>query len=336
MCPKKNNDYQIKCGEEPPKADPCCANSGKNIFLNGTMDVRAEAPGSRYEFVTVGQPTPLLPGRVTLTNVESIEKICSVWQLPPACKKTKDFSGGVMVVNGLTNQATGQTTAIVQEKISLPKPDVGDLGEYRVCFRYLPLPSCCFNVAPKLTVVVKKADGTPIAVTNISDAPTGCGNLYSASFKAPQGAVIFEILLAEDAKGDGNDLMIDNVSIRLLPAVPNAARLFNLSAADAGGGNYHITLTAPASLTNPPYDWAWEVTDLATNLTTTVGGNVASTDFGSMNFVGSKQYLFKLKAWSPCHALSGSKQTWSFAPNARQVQQQPEEDTNPEPVKTAK
>ncbi len=331
----KNNDYQIAC-PKPEVTDPCCADAGKNLFPNGTMDIGGGAPGSRYEFVTVGPRNPLLPGRVTLTDVGAIEKICTVWELPPACKKTKDFSGGVMVVNGLTNQPAGQQTAIVQEKLSLPKPDAGDLAEYRVCFRYLPLPSCCFNVTPKLTVVVKKTDGTPIAVTTISDAPTGCGNLYSASFKAPQGVVIFEILLAEDAKGDGNDLMIDNVSIRQLVAVPNASLMFNLIAADAGGGNYHITLTAPAGLTNPPYNWVWEAWGPGTANPTTVGGNVATTNFGNMNFVSPNQYTFKLKAWSPCHSLSGSKQTWSFDPTARKAQQQPEVDPNPEPVKESK
>ncbi len=333
----KNNDYQIAC-PKPVDADPCCPNSGKNLFPNGAMDIGGGDFGSRYEFVTAGQPTPILPGRVTLTKVEAIEKICSVWQLPPACKKAKDFSGGVMVVNGLTNQPAGQNTAIVQEKIDLPKPDAGEVAEYRVCFRYLPLPSCCFNVTPKLTVVVKKPDGTPIAMTNVSDAPTGCGNLYSASFKAPQGVVIFEILLAEDAKGDGNDLLIDNVTIQQLPAVPSTVRLFNLNAVDLNNGNYKITLTAPVGLMNPPYNWAWEAWDTATNTlaAAVVGGNATSTDFGNMNFLGSKQYLFKLKVWSPCHSLSGSKQTWSFTPNALRIQQQPELDQNPEPVKAAK
>lgn len=329
-----NNDYKIKCDVPPTEtSDSCCG--GKNLVPNGGMDLVGERPRSGYEYIALNGRSPLLPGSFTLINVEGLGKACPTWKLPAACNATKDFTGGVMLVNGLTNQAAGKTGVILDQNLSLPKPEKGEEAEYKICFHYLPLPACCFDVVPKLKVVVTKGGGAPATLTNVSDVATGCGHLYSANFKAPQGAANLQILLAEDGRGDGNDLMIDNVSIRQLAAVPTASMMFNLVAAGAGGGNYHITLNAPASLTNPPYNWEWEVSGPGINPPITVGGN-PSTNFGNKDFSGSNQYTFKLKVWSPCHALSGSKQIWSFAPNFRKAQQQPEEDSNPEPVKASK
>ncbi|MCA9120444.1 MAG: hypothetical protein H6822_09555 [Planctomycetaceae bacterium] len=324
--PGQNNDYRIACGDTPHLATNCCL--GKNLVPNRTFDPDGTPPGSEYH--PAANNGSLVPGTFILSKVEGIGDACRNWMLPPACANTQDFSGYVMLVNGLTNQPTGSTSVIWEQKFELPTlPGVKE-PEYRICFRYLPLPQCCFDIQAKPNIVVTGQSG-PIALSNVSDVDTGCGHLFSASFTSNSGAALLQIVLPEDGLGDGNDLLIDNISVVQLVKVPAALLLFNLQAAPGTGGTYDVTLTAPTGLTNPPYTWAWEMWDPSgPTLVQSVPGNLPATAFSSLTI--STPYVFKLKAWSECNTLTGSKQTWSFEPNAKKAEGKTIEDPNPEPV----
>lgn len=328
-----NNDYKIVC-DGTQVADACCL--GKNLVPNGTFDPDGVKPHSEYHPAEGGKIENLVPGSYILTKPGEIGKACSNWALPAACAGTNDFSGYVMVVNGLTSQPAGSTSIIYDQHLDLPKPPTGEKAEYRICFRYLPLPQCCFNIQAKPSVVVQ-GKGGPIPLTNVSDTDTGCGHQFAATFQAPAGSVNLQIILPSDGQGDGNDLMISNVSVAQLVKVPLAALLFTYMAMPGTGNTYDVALTAPAGLTNPPYTWVWELWPPgATSASQTIGGNVPTTTFTGL--AASTSYVFKLKAWSDCNSLSGSKQTWSFdptVPKPKKAQAKPVEDPNPEPVTLA-
>ena len=318
-----NNDYALKCVDKPPATQGCCL--GENLVRNGDFELDGPRPESEYIRGDVGPD--LVPGKYAVTDVDAIGKACRSWLLPKACNGTRDFAGHVMLVNGLTSQiAPAAATAVIwQQKLDLSSGD--KKTQYRVCFRYLPLPACCFDIVAKPRLVVD-GDGAIVSGSE-QDVDTGCGHLYSATVEA-YGPINLQIVLPQDGMGDGNDLLIDNISLTRLVNVPLAALLFTLQAAPGTGGNYDVTLTAPAGLTNPVFTWVWEMWDPVTNtIITSVSGNMPTVTFP--NLLASTSYVFKLKAWSDCNKLSGTKQTWSFEPTKKAVGR-PVEDPHPEPV----
>ena len=328
----QNNDYAIKCIDKPPVAQGCCL--GENLVKNGGFELDGPGPESEYHNVDVGPG--LVPGTYTVTDVDLIGKACRNWQLPKACAGTKDFTGHVMLVNGLTNQiAPAPATAVIwQQKLDLPSGD--KKSQYRVCFRYLPLPACCFDIPAKPYVVVE-GDGAIVSGSEV-DVDTGCGHLYSATVEA-NGAINLQIVLPQNGMGDGNDLLIDNISVAKLVKVPGALLVFGF-APDAA--THQVTVTVPAGLTSPPYMWQWEIYTGATNgaggtlVSPPITGNAATHTFTGL--AQNTLYTFKLKAWSDCHMLTGYYQDWNHGPlpSARKAMTKPVEDPNPEPVKIKK
>ena len=325
IIPDRNNDYRYKCVEPPhEETDRCCL--GKNLVKNGDF----EQPGVNFhsEYQQAGSLDQLYPGTFNVTNVGSIGKACESWHLPKACDGTGFFSGNVLVVNGQNNLLNLlPPTTIWEQTILLPSLPGVEKQEYRICFRYLPLPQCCFNVPAKPVLQVSGPNGPMAVFTNDDDV--GCGHLYSATISATPGTQIqLHIKLSGGGKGDGNDLLIDNISLVPLEKMPFALVDFTLFADPVNGdGTKDVTLTAPGGLM-APYTWWWSMYDPTTGITTNYPGT------STLSFPGlestTEDYVFKLQAKGPCNSLGGSKQDWSFGTRARAGKTV--EDPNPEPV----
>jgi hypothetical protein len=329
--PGQNNDYNDPdiCNEKPKECG-CCP--GEELVHNGDFEQNGEI-GSEYHQADLDQQ---VPGTYSVNHVDKIGKACLNWKLPNACDGTKNFHENVLIVNGLTNQPAGSTSVIWSQQIVLPS-DAGLKGaDYRLCFRYLPLPQCCFDIQAKPILLVN--DGR-IPLTDVCDEDTGCGHLYAATFHGV-GTIILQIVLPEDGKGDGNDLLIDNISMVKIVPVPSAVVDFDLHAAGTGGTK-DVTLTAnSSSLTSPTYTCWWEMWDNTDPnnpiLVQTVLGNPGNVT--TVTFVGlvklPMKYLFKLKAESDCNSRAGMMQDWDFGPTptARSVKSKSVVDPNPEPL----
>ena len=331
--PGLNNDYNDpRICNEKPKECGCCP--GENLVKDGDFEQGLDIH-SEYEWTS--EYNKLFPGTYSVGHVDKIEKFCSNWKLPKACDGTKNFYENVLIVNGQTNQPAGSTAVIWSQQIVLPS-DAGLKGaDYRLCFRYLPLPQCCFDIQAKPYILVN--DGR-IPLTDVCDEDTGCGHLYAATFHGA-GTVNVQIVLPEDGKGDGNDLLIDNISMVKIVPVPFAVVDFTLFAGPLNGGTKDVTLTATSSsLTSPTYTWWWEMWDNTDPnnpvlLQTVLGnpGNVTTVTFPGLMPL-PKTYLFKLKAESECQSRAGMMQDWDFGPTpaARSAQGKSVVDPNPEPL----
>lgn len=313
------------CGSNPggnTVACGCCP--GENLVKNGDFEQGSEI-GSEYHQAEL---VDLVPGTYSVGDLENIEKACSNWKVPEGCKDA--FYGNVLFVNGQTNQPADSTSVIWEQTIDLKD------NSYRICFHYLPLPQCCFNVQAKPFILV---NGRPLRPTDICDEDTGCGHLYSTTFTGG-GTVNLQIVLPEGVSGDGNDLLIDNISMVKIVPVPSAVVDFDYSAAGTGGTK-DVTLTANSlSLTSPAYTWWWEMWDTTDPnnpvlLQTVLGnpGNVTTVTFPGL-MMKPKTYLFKLKAESDCESMAGSMQDWDFGPTptARSAKGKSIVDPNPEPL----
>jgi hypothetical protein len=306
--------------EEPTLPGSCCP--GSNLLSNGGMD--GNSVESDYKPSKPGGP--VLPGQYTLTKTENLAKICPNWRLPEACSKTEDFSGSVLVVNGLTNQfGSTNSNVIFTETVKL-NPTGEKEKTYRVCFRYLPLPACCFNVTAKPSLQFN-VGGKNLPPSNVSDAAVGCGNLFMATFVTGASSATVSIMLPGNVNGDGNDLLIDNLFVLELSKIPVANLLFTTAANPTNGS---VTLTASPALPSPQYTNAWEIYD-GTTLISSVLNPTTATFTG---LIANKTYTIKRKAWSPCHILSGTRQDWSYG-NAAFRPTNPVEDPKPEAVKVA-
>ena len=263
--PDQNNDYAIDCAPGPgtntgTKTDGCCL--GKNLVNNGDFEHGEPIPHSEYAHAE--NFDQFHAGTFMLTNVDSIGKACEHWQLPKACQETRDFSGNVMLVNGLTSQMPpAHSSAVIWEQ-HIALPDQDEKGTYRICFHYLPLPQCCFDVQSR--PVVKVYSGlASMGLTNVSDVETGCGRLFSATFSG-YGAVNLQIILPQqDVMRDGNDLLIDNISLAQLVKVDPSLMTFACDDSPVSGGFYTATATLPPGLTAPPYTWMFEILDASMN-----------------------------------------------------------------------
>lgn len=318
----QNNDYNILCGGGGPVTGGCCLGK-ENLVVNGDFELGDALPHSQYE--NANNPDQLDPGTYLLSKLENIGKACKNWQIPKACHG--EFQGWGMLVNGRTNQPAGSTAVIWEQQLSLHEK-----GDYSICFRYLPLPQCCFDVPAKPFVVANTQSG-PIPLTNVSDVDSGCGHLYSATFHFVGDPVTLQIVLPQDGIGDGNDLLIDNISVAQLVNVPFAVVDFSLNAGPLNGVTKDVTLTATStSLTSPPYTWVWEMwAPGATSPTVTILGGNTATFPGLVST--PTDYIFKLKARSDCSTLSGSLQGWNFTINAPvSAKRRTVADPNPEPV----
>lgn len=329
--PGSNNDYKIACGGGET-TDGCCL--GKNLVVNGDFEKEGEKPLSDYEVVE--NPDQLVPGTVEVIKVGSIGKACENWKLPAACKGTKYFNGFGMLVNGLTNQPTGSTSTIWSQQLMLKEVSTGGKNpEYRVCFRYLPLPQCCFDIPAKPSLVVTGPNG-PISLTNVSDVDTGCGHLYSARF-AGGGAVNLQMVLPEDGKGDGNDLLIDNISVAQLVNVPATVMAFTVVEGLPTGSIFTATATTPPGLTNGPYNWVWELWDDTNGVTIPTSVPANSTTASFTGLAVETLYYIKLKVTSDCNPWTGTKRpVGHFMDRSRKTDGKLTEELNPLPITSTK
>lgn len=328
----QNNDYKIACSDPPPVATGCCL--GENLVKNGDFERPGEQFKSEYQ-LHQNLERPLVPGTFVVTNVKEIDKACRNWHLPKACDGTRDFTGNVLLVNGLTNQTAPSTAVIWEQKLELPSLAGVKEGEYRLCFRYLPLPQCCFDIQAKPSLVVIGENG-PIPLTGVSDVDTGCGHLYSATFHG-SGIIKLQIVLPGDGKGDGNDLLIDNISVAKLVNVPAALMAFTVVENPPTGSTFSATATAPLALTGGACRWEWVLWDDTNQQTiaTTVLPNAPTATFSGLAL--ETLYYVKLKVKCDCNPLTGSKRpVGHFADRSRTPQAKLTDDPNPEPLTTTR
>ena len=252
IIPGPNNDYNDPriCPEDPPKPKDCGCCPGENLVKDGDFEQFGGEIGSEYKWAQ--ECSKLFPGTYSVGHVDKIGQCCSNWILPKECKGTKNFYENVLIVNGQTNQPAGSTAVIWEQQIVLPSDAGLEGADYRLCFRYLPLPQCCFDIQAKPYILV---NGGRIPLTDDCDEDTGCGHLFAATFHGA-GTVSVQIVLPEDGKGDGNDLLIDNISIVKIVPVPANLLTFSPDAENVVNGMFDVTsVIAPGLASTCTWDW---------------------------------------------------------------------------------
>jgi len=259
----------FSCG--PDVATGCCP--GANLVNNGNFEAnpigQAEPPvwpgiTSQYAASNSFGPGGTLPGEYNIVNGTQALNICSNWAVVDHGTCLAD-PGNFMVVNGRTGQAG--SSSIWSQTVAVAA------GEYKFCAFAKNLPQCCFDVLPKIEVKfsgIGIGTGADIAPTivNTSGAVPCDWQLISGSVTVPNGttSLTINILLDEQTLGDGNDLALDDIALKLKPQVNADYVAFTVVPTVPAGGVYHIDAFYPPLLPGSPYSYFWEVCEWDNNM----------------------------------------------------------------------
>lgn len=191
-------------GVEPPH--PICG-SGPNLIRNGDFEAGDSEIGSDLLYEPAPDaPGSVRPGEYSIVNGAQAGTISPTWLVHDheSCNATGKF----LVVNG----ATGRTGSrrIWSQTISVTPGTA-----YRFCAHLRNLPQCVLDVKPKVELRFSSPeDGV---VVNADPGDSCDWQRQSRRIVIPAGVVSLtaEIWLDESGEGDGNDLAVDDISLKI-------------------------------------------------------------------------------------------------------------------------
>lgn len=174
--------------------------TGFNEIVDGDFEAPADAPEMVH-----------LPGRSAVLNAAQAVAIASTWQAKShsAC----DVEGQFLLVNGATDKSGGRR---VWSSQAIP---VIAGREYRFSANFRALPTCGFDVVPKVALRFSTSPDDPVYFEIKTEKTDSCHwQPESRIIHIPAGVTLLtcEIWLDETGNGDGNDLAIDDIRLCLV------------------------------------------------------------------------------------------------------------------------
>jgi hypothetical protein len=199
VIPGLNNDYT---------AEPCCG-FGANLVRNGDFESGNKEFASAFTY----EPFPasasaVLPGEYAVIDETQSAAISPTWiaKSHEAC----DSTGKFLAVNGYTGNPGSRM--VWSQTISVV-PETG----YQFCVYLRNLEQCALDVKPKVSLRFS----SPPEMSDSSVIVAGCSvscdwRRQTQRIVIPAGvdSLTAEIWLDESGEGDGNDLAIDDISLR--------------------------------------------------------------------------------------------------------------------------
>lgn len=241
-------------------SNTCCP--GKNLIENGDFNDGNSGFFSSYSYEPNIALHSVLQNEYTVTNSTGASEISDCWRVTDAA--TCDEDGRFMVINGNTCSKSSQI-------VWSSSVGVEEETDYQFCAFFKNLPNCCFDALPNVTVLIS---GQSAISQTINTGPDPCDwQLLAQTFNSgPNGFLNISILL-DDAPGwDGNDLAIDEISLKEIPQVAVAQTFFNPGMAPVIGSNLFTLNAAPLNPVGDGCDFFWEVCELDAS-----GNCIAST-----------------------------------------------------------
>ncbi|WP_020535204.1 T9SS type A sorting domain-containing protein [Lewinella cohaerens] len=249
--------------EVPPPSDDCCDQDieeawnedfeGFSFFSSNYSTGQLAMPGS-YEVINSTQASALSNNGWVVQGFDA----------SGTCSPTANF----LAINGRTGQ-TGDNMVYRSSNLN------GSLvagREYQVCVRVKQLDQCVFNVTPVVRVNIFKPLGSnTVFQTPATTINAGGGNCdyqtITGTFTHPGGGALnptnLTITLDETGIGDGNDFVVDDISIREVAPTPNSLASF-------GGGfsilnNGLISVFAATQTLPADCEGRWEICEVDNN-----------------------------------------------------------------------
>ena len=228
---------------------PCCG-GGDNLQKNPDFEDGLNYFNSNYTNQITIAPNSLTAGQYAVVNGAEAATINPNWSINGAndCTDSSKF----MLVNGRTNLSGKKV--IWRNSYTLDEKK-----DWVFCVNLKNLPACGFDILPKIEIL---AGGTVLNTATINVDPNDpCAwQLVSTPFSTVGNtgpvAYTFKIRLAENEDGHGNDLGIDEISMREdIPAsAPSAAFTYQMENIDSNF--YHVNATPPFIGDDCQYSWS--------------------------------------------------------------------------------
>lgn len=308
-----------------------CCGSGTNYQKNSDFEGGLNYFNSTYDHQPTIAPNSLLPREYTLVDAAGAATINPYWVLNGAttCTAADSF----MVVNGRTN-LSGQK--VIWRNSYTLEPD----REWAFCVKFKNLPACAFDILPEVEIMA----GSTIlnTVTINTDAADPCDWMlvstpFSTAGNSGNTAYTFKIRLKENKMGDGNDLAIDDVTMREEGPVAAPSTSFALSPSQIGPTNFSVEASHPA--VDAGCSYAWSVCEIDSTLDCIAGTELTHSSWQNApqdetfngyegtstwhpnlpngTFTYGKRYQFTYTAMCPCSGSVTESQILTAVPSAK-------------------
>lgn len=323
-----DNGYKVALDNFSPcaSAPASCCGSGTNIVKNGDFVYGDQYFGSAYSSTAnpIG-PSSVVPQEYAVINSTQLGIINPNWN---AMGNTNCTVGDrFMLVNGRTTLSGGKV--VWRQTVTL---DPGK--DWVFCANLKNLPACAFDILPEIEILV---GGTVINTATIQTDPNDpcdwqlVSTPYSTVGNSVPATVIFKIRLDETGYGDGNDVAIDEVSLKEDLPSPAPSTAFTHTVTPINSSTFNVTASHPGLSSDCIYIWSvCEVDNQAnciagteltsstwqTNLTNQQFDGYNGTDVWQSNlpegvFTYGKRYKITLTAQCACSEVGTTEQTVS-------------------------
>ena len=220
----------------------CCP--GPNLVNNGNFEQGLTGFTSTYHKVDLSGCThpytdTVRPQLYSVVTSAEAQEICGQWIARDHSACNDGNGEKFMVVNGKTNGANAKR--IWRQTVTTEKD-----SNYMFCAHFKNLAQCCFDIKPR--VRVKFGTTVTIPWTTIDLGPGECEwTVLKKQFQATGTSLTISIDLSEHGNGDGNDLAIDDISLRKMHPTPDASVQIDIATSHIPGqpGQYNVTATQP-------------------------------------------------------------------------------------------
>lgn len=236
-----------------------------------------------------------------------------------------------MVINGNTCDPVSQIVWATEVEV---KPET----EYQFCAFFKNLPNCCFDRLPNVTILISGQNAITQTISTTSDP---CDwQMIAQSFNSGGNTSLSISIVLDGAPGwDGNDLAIDEISLKEIPQVPNSQVAFNPNMSpDVTDPMTFFNLNAtPLFQPGEDCDFFWEVCELDASgncipgtevinpplwqtIPTTFPGYVGTSTLAGSNpgrFDYNRSYRIVYGVSCPCERENRS--AWIYEPNPMRI-----------------
>ena len=205
ICISQDCDSTYSGEPEPTNEGAYCCDESDNLIANGNFEFGVTGFSSDYS-----QNSATLPGQYDVgTSASAFGANVTDHSY---CQDATTYANNdqFLLVNGLTNQASGSQSVIWEQTLTGLDPE----KEYRFCGNFKNLPQCTFDVLPQITVQLSSFYSETATINTDASDPCDWMNL-NFCFRGQEEMVI-QIILDEGSLGDGNDLAIDDLSVQEL------------------------------------------------------------------------------------------------------------------------
>lgn len=315
--------------------EPDCCGGGDNYQLkNSDFELGDDHFTSTYTYNGTIAANSVGPQQYSVVDGNQAAIINPNWNINGAttCTATDKF----MLVNGRTTLSGGKV--VWRNTFVLPEGK-----DYVFCAKLKNLPACAFDIVPKVEIL---AGNTVInsATINVDPADPCAWQLVSTPYSTVGAnvpvTIVLKIRLDETGYGDGNDLAIDDISVREDTMGPGPSAAFTFGVTPLNAQYFEVVASHPGLPAECDFSWDVCEVDLQANCIpgTELSHSSWSNDLTSQSFNGyegtdvwhpnlpkgtftyGKRYKIGLTVDCPCSKLSREEMYVSAVYGQRQGQ----------------